>query len=328
MSQHTSARQKRIFVLLLVASWLATAALVAEPVKGAYRGEVLPDAPAVTFTTEEVVQVTLPATTRFTRGLEIEVTIPRELLPYRSLLALFVYQNYVAPKGKEPGQGDKLSVEVLPPNARFYLLAPLVAKAGLRASVDTAVLKLTQLDKGFPLAVVVLPIGELPAEAQHLAFQLQLRTRPINSNLGALSVLTPTLGTEERKRLKLTANGVPQSADGLLLLEPGLYTLEASLPGYSGGPANVAVSQAKVTEVTLELPLESPSVVFEAPEGAQIVLDGKKLAWTPVTLYPVELGTHLVQVSIGNTLVSQAFEIPDGGKYRIRLNLQLLVEKQ
>jgi len=317
----------RVFFLLSILSVTASTALTGEPLKGTFRGEVLPDGPAVALGTEELVLLSLPPATRFTRALEIELQIPREVLPYRSSLAVTVYQYFSAPKGKEPASGEKLAVEVLPPNSRFYLQAPLVPKAGLKASVDTAVLKTLQFDRGFPLGLMV-SVLDKDAPVEVLKAQFQVKTHFLNSNLGALSVVTPNLSPEDRKRLRLLANGVTQPSEGTILLEPGLYQLEATLSGFSGTSVNVSVGQAKVTEVTLVLDPESPTVVFEAPEGASIVLDGKKVIWSPVTAFPVDVGPHNVQLSLGNNLVSQTFEIPRGGRFKIRLNLELLLEKE
>jgi hypothetical protein len=297
-----------------------------EPLKGTYRGEVLPDTAGFSVGLDDLVQLPLTAANRFTKALEIEVTVPRELLPFRSSFAVVIYQNFVAPRGKDSALGERLTKEVLPPNAKFYLQAPLVPKAGLKASVDTAVLKLAQLDKAFPLGLAVVAIADVPAEFTKAQFQV--RTRPVNSNLGALNVVTPGLSSEDRKRLKLIVNGAVQPSEGWILLEPGLYGIEASLAGFGDVTTNASVGQAKVTDVTLLMEPQSPTVKFEAPEGSLVVLDGRRLLWNPLTEFPIEPGAHMVQVSVGNTLLSQNFEIPGGGNYLIRINLQLVVEKE
>lgn len=311
-----------IFCFLVLAS-----PLPAESLRGMLKGEALPDGPAVTMGLDELVQIALPAATKFTKALEIEVSLPREVFPFRSNLAVFIYQNFVAGKTAAGSTGDRVGIEVLPPSAKFYLQAPLIAKAGLRAAVDTAVLKLPKMDGAFPLAITILPIDkDLPPGYEK--FQFSVRTRLVNSNLGALVLVTPSLTDEDRKRLRITANGQPQPVEGPLLLEPGLYTLEIALPGVDTVTQNAVVTQAKSTEVVIDLAMEEPSVVIEAPEGTQVVIDGKKLVWTSQSAYPLDRGTHTVQFVIGNTVISDSFTLEKGGRHRLTLKMAIALTRE
>ena len=165
----------RGFLLLLALS--QTAFLTAESLRGPFKGAISPDSAPIAILLEDIAQIDLPPSTRFTRALEIEVQIPREILPYRSAFAVFVYQNFQAPAGSVPASGDRTSIEVLPPSGKFYLQAPLISKAGLKAAVDTAVLKLPLLDKAFPLGISILPIDkEWPQDFQKIQFLIKTRT--------------------------------------------------------------------------------------------------------------------------------------------------------
>jgi hypothetical protein len=291
------------------------------------KGEAVPDGPPVVVGLDEIATIPLPSGSKFSKAVEVEITIPREVFPYRSNLAVFIYQNFQAGKSAAGATGDRVGIEVLPPAAKFYLEAPLVAKAGLKAAVDTAVLKLAKYDGAFPLAITILPIDkELPPGYEK--FQFAVRTRVVNANLGALVLLTPTLADTDRARLKVTANGVPQPSVGPLLLEPGPYTLDIALPGGPAVTLTAVVSQAKTTEVPVDLSQEEPSVEVEAPEGTQVVIDGKRLAWKPLTSYPLERGQHSVQFVVGNTVVSDTFTIDQGGRHRLSLKMSVGLERE
>ena len=314
---------RRIFVMSFA---LVTSILTAESLRGSVMGEVVPDGTPVVVGLDGLVQISLPAATRFTRALEIEVTIPREVFPYRSNLAVFIYQNFQGGKNGASPSGERIGIEVLPPSEKFYLEAPLVAKAGLKAAVDTAVLKLPQFDGAFPLAISIEPIDkELPPGYEKFLFPI--KTRLVNSNLGGLVLVLPQIGDEDRKRLKVTANGVPQPSDGPLLLEPGPYTLEVTLPGVDSVTLNAVVTQAKMTDVPVNLVMDEPSVVIEAPEGTQVVIDGKRLAWKPSTAFPTTRGDHSVQFVLGNTVVSDTFTIEKGGRHRLTLKLAVMFQR-
>ncbi len=306
-------------------SLVLTSALSAESLRGTWKGEVVPDGAPVVIGVDEIAQISLPATTRFTRALEIEITIPRDVFPYRSNMAAFIYQNFV--QTKTGSSGDRIGIEVLPPSSKFYLQAPLVAKAGLKAAIDTAVLKMPRLDAAFPLAITILPIDkDLPPGYDK--FQFSVKARWLNSNLGALSVLTPSLSDEDRKRLRIVANGNVLASEGPLLLEPGPYTLEVSLPGVDPVTLNAVVTQAKTTEVTVDLTVEDPTLVIEAPEGTQVSIDGKRIAWKPLVPFPIEKGDHSVEFVLGNTAMSDSFTIEKGGRHHLTLKLAAVLTRE
>lgn len=298
---------------------LVTATLPADSLRSPLKGELVPEGPSVVLGLDELAQVQLP-TGKFTRALEIEIAIPREVFPYRSNLAVFIYRNFVASKTGQGGTGERIGIEVLPPAGKFYLQAPLVARAGLKAAIDTAVLKLPNLEGAFPLAICVLPIDkDLPPGWEK--FQFSIRTRLLHSNLGGVNLITPSLSEDDRKRLRIRANGVDQPVEGPLLLEPGPYNLEVSLPGADTVSVTVVVTQAKTIDVPVDLVVEEPTVVIEAPEGTQVVIDGKRLAWKASTPYPIEKGTHSIQFVLGNTVVADTFTVEKGGRHRLTLSL-------
>lgn len=315
--------QPRLYLAGVLATLLA-APLAAEALRGDVQGEVVPDGPPVNVGLGDLVQISLAPATRFTRALEIEVTIPRDVYPYRSSLAVFVYQNFQ--QTKTGPVGDRVGIEVLPPAPKFFLQAPLVAKAGLKAALDTAVVKIPRLDAAFPLALCIAPIDkELPPGWEK--FQFAVKTRLVHANLGGVNLLTPGLSDEDRKRLKVTANGVALPSEGPLFLEPGPYTLEVGLPGGDTVTQTVVVSQAKTVDVTVDLVVDGPTLVIEAPEGTQVVIDGKRLAWKPSGAYPIDFGAHSVQMVIGNTVVADTVVIDKGGRHRLTLKLALALSR-
>lgn len=295
----------------------------AEVLRGTFRGEVQPEGPPVSMELEDLAQVSLPAETRFTRALEIEVQIPRELIPYRSNFAVFIYQNFSNGKAGMGSTGERIALEVLPPAGKFYLQVPLIPKAGLKASVDTAVVKVPQgAEKSFPLGLTILPIDKgLPGEVQKAQFTV--RTRLLSHNLGGLNILTPGLNADQRKNLKITVNGASQVSDGLIVVEPGLVSVELDLPGYKKIAVNNSVNRGKVTDITAVFEEEIPQVIFEAPEGTQILLDGKKISWKPLVPLAVEKGIHQVQFILGGYQVTDNFEVLKGGPHKVSLVLKV-----
>lgn len=308
--------------LFLAVGWIAVQPVLADSLRGALRGEVLPDGKPVVIGLDEVAMISLPDAADFAKALEIEIAIPRDAYAVRSSLAVYVYQHYQKGPTATSATGDRVALEVFPPASKFYLEAPLVAKSGMKASLDTAVLKIPQGGAAFPLAITILPIDKgLPDGYEK--FQFGIKSRLVNANLGAVNLLTPDLSPGERARLTVTANGAVVPANGPILLEPGPYSLTVSLPGADVTTVSVVVLQAKTIDVPVKLDSESPSVIVEAPEGTQLIIDGKRISWKPQTPIPIEMGTHSVQFLIGSTVVSDTFTIDKAGRHRLALQLSM-----
>lgn len=295
----------------------------ADALRGTIKGTVQPEGAPVVVELEDLVQVDLPAETQFTRALEVEVQIPRELIPYRSNFAVFVYQNFAAGKAGSGGTGERIALEVLPPSGKFYLQIPLIPKAGLKAGLDTAVVKITQTpEKSFPLALTILPIDKgLPSEIQKAQFTI--RSKVLSHNLGGLNIVTPGLTSDQRKKLQISVNGAAQTSEKLIVLEPGLVSIELSLAGYKKVALNSSINRGKVTDLTVPLEEENPQVLFEVPEGTQVFLDGKKILWKPLVPLPVEKGIHQIQFILGGYQVTDNFEVRKGGTLKVALALRV-----
>ena len=68
-------------------------------------------------------------------------------------------------------------------------------------------------------------------------------------------------------------------------------------------------------------------VVIEAPDSAQITLDGKKVSGDGKTALADEIGDHLVTCRIGDYVVTRKFTAYRGKTYRIVLSVDLEVQE-
>ncbi|NNM54557.1 MAG: hypothetical protein HKM05_07525 [Spirochaetales bacterium] len=276
------------------------------------------DGEPIEFHLGELVKLQVPLQTRFTKAVEIEIQVPREIFDRHANLAVSLYQN---PEGA-PTTEERIAWEVLPIASHFYLDVPLIANAHLLASVDTAVVKRAT----FPLFLSIQALDSSGETHDPAVFHVSCHW--LSTNLGGFLLRTPNLSPELRQQLKILINGHKETSEGVIYLDPGVYTVHLSLPGYKSQNLNMAVRPAKITELSAVLAEDTPYVTFEAPTGTQILLDGKLVPPSAWNSLAVSKGIHTVQFTIGGYQVADNFEITRGGRHKVSLQMQIAFEEE
>jgi hypothetical protein len=70
-----------------------------------------------------------------------------------------------------------------------------------------------------------------------------------------------------------------------------------------------------------------PKIVFEAPDTAEIFLDGQKLDGLPKKPMSVTEGEHTVIMRVGNYSLTKKFSVERGRSYKISLFLDISVQE-
>ncbi len=279
---------------------------------------VLDGAP-VSFKLNDVVELKVPNQTRFTKAVEIEIQIPQEIFDRHANLAVSLFPKTA--KGS-PNSEERIAWEVLPIASHFYIDVPLISNAHLLASVDTAVVKRA----AFPLYLSIQALDSSGETQDPAVFHVSCHW--LNTNLGGFMLNTPNLSPELRQQLKILINGQQEPSDGVIYLDPGLYTVHLALPGYKSQNLNMAVRPAKITELTAQMSEDTPYVTFEAPAGTQILLDGKVVPPSAWQSLAIAKGIHTVQFTIGGYQVADNFEITRGGRHKVSLQMQIAFEEE
>lgn len=276
------------------------------------------DGEPVGFHLGQLVKLQVPQQTRFTRAVEIEIQIPREIFDRHANLAVSLYQKST---DSSPTPDERIAWEVLPIASHFYLDVPLIANAHLLASVDTAVVKRTT----FPLFLSIQALDSSDESQDPAVFHVSCHW--LSTNLGGFLLRTPNLVPEMRQQLKIFINGQQEPSEGVIYLDPGIYTVHLSLPGYKSQNLNMAVRPAKITELSAVMAEDTPYVTFEAPAGTQILLDGKLVPPSAWNSLAISKGIHTVQFTIGGYQVADNFEITRGGRHKVSLQMQIAFEE-
>lgn len=124
--------------------------------------------------------------------------------------------------------------------------------------------------------------------------------------------------------VKVTFDGRAVSHPFIQEVEPGKHKVVLSAPGFEEHVREFVVD-AKTGAPPLDIPLEErPALlVIQAPDGAEVAIDGRLQGVTPLPPLPVESGRHFVSVTMnGKKAFSQSVSMGRGQRMTLQASLE------
>ncbi len=87
------------------------------------------------------------------------------------------------------------------------------------------------------------------------------------------------------------------------------------------------ISRGNTTKLDITMEQLLPTVIFEAPEGSEIILDGEKIDLLASKVLKIKPGDHVVRMKLGDYSLSKKFTIDAEKKYKISLFLDILIQE-
>lgn len=330
----------RLFVLLsaLAAAGASPPALAAEELRSVFAGSVVlsadnPEGSRLAMGYADAVAVLMPRESPFIHGFEIELKSPPAALAAPNALAWEIWKQ-VAPepeKNRFSYAGSRILMQVLPSRAGFVLQVPVRPDHVLKANPFSTLVPTLVEAKDFPFVFKLSSVTKgLSPELE--AAQFQIRVRPLFGDEGGLRLLLKTPDGAEAKDLRILLDDRVYKPEELLerdflLLKAGSHFLQVSSESYKESKRSFAIDKGKVLEIVLELQDTSPLVSIEAPDSAQVSLDGAKINHLAKPSFPVEPGDHVVTCKLGDYTLTRRFTAARGKSYRIVLSVELLVQE-
>ena len=238
----------------------------------------------------------------------------------RDDLAFSLYREYLVREDKDSARradaeqrserlkGKLALVEITsdPPGALVYVDRKELGQFGVTPvtiAAEPGDRKLHVEREGFVPAIV-------PVHAENGAtVQANASLVPI---YGELAVeVTPPVAKLQISRQGTTSAATLSGTSGRVPV--GRYRIKASAPGYVTSEQLVVVRQAETTRLDLELvPLPQKTgrlLVNASTAGAEVFIDGKRVAVTPATLPALSVGAHQLEVKDGQRVVKRAVKI-------------------
>jgi len=271
--------------------------------------------------------IVLSGDLRFFRGVELELTAPREFLGFRGGMGLGLYGELreVPPRGEADMEARRLFSGALPQRLKAVYQIPLAPGHGLKTTPYAAVPVEVVPPSSFPLLFRLIPMMK-GMDMGALAFSL--RARPLLNDNGAvvLNFRYPE-GLPGGSFTVLIDDAVVENRDGELLLKEGEHSLMVLSEDYRNESRRFKVERAKSISLTVDLKDTTPLLVFEAPENARIFLDNRPLGDTAVPR-PVEPGLHQVRFQVGDYSLVRTVQVQKGRTYRIALAVDVTISEE
>ena len=320
---------------LIVATLLAAPGLIhADTVRGTLAGKLTVQADQqgsgeALVGIDDLLGVDLAGDSRFFKGIEVAITIPREVRRFRDLLALFIYTNVKPEPSKQVSRytGTQAGFVVLPPTAKAYVNIPL-ANNSIEPSAETITLPVAIAPDQFPIILAVLPLEKgIPGSIE--ASQFTISASPILRNEGLLKLTINEGGSPPTLPFDLSIDDQPElfpQPDGYIL-PTGLHHLRITSDNYTEQFQTFGIDQGATTKVNLTLVRPVPKLIFEVPDIAAVYLDGQLLSPPPRTPIVVKEGSHVIQFKLGNYSLTKTITAEKGKTYKITLFLDISVQE-
>jgi hypothetical protein len=284
------------------------------------------------LTIEEMLVVRLEAENPFLTGIRVELRLSNTLKKHFDTFALAVYKNVTPEPNRERRfyEAERAFFQYLPYLNRIYVVVPVRPEEEPQESLPVGTYRLEQPVEAatFPLLVTLVPLAKgVPSSIVDEEFYLTVR--PVLQKRGYLRVALqfPAGRQAQPVRLFVDENEITGTSEPLEL-PAGIHQLRVLSTSFKEASATFAVESGKTTR--LEIPLEelTASLKIDAPQGAEIFLDGKRLTASPGSELPVEPGSHLVRVKIGDYSHSKKFTIEPGRHYHLGVIFDIIINEE
>ena len=293
-----------------------------------------PDGTRISIAYNEAVAVSLPRDNSFIQGFEIEIKLPQAAIAMPGALAWELWRRVdpTPDKARYGYDAERLITQPLPARASLVIQVPMRKDHSLKSGPYATVIPTIGETGDFPFLFKLYPIAKgLPPELENAQFQV--RVRPILTDEGAirLSLRYPEGGDRTGVVVSVDDRRLPDGhyVDGreALVLKAGTHYLRVSSDQYRDESRTFTIEPGRTLELSVDLQDTSPLVVIEAPDSAQITLDGRKVSGDGKTALTVEIGDHIVTCRIGDYVVTRKFAAYRGKTYRIVLSVDLQVQE-
>ena len=282
----------------------------------------------IPLTFESSSLIKLEGDTRFFRGIELELSAPRNFPAHQGSLAAVLYGalDHVPQSGVADLECRQLAFNPLPGRIQIIYQIPLKANHGLRTTPYTTVLGGVAEQNAFPLLFRLMPVIKgISNEMERMIFNLNVK--PILSDEGALRInFRYPNNLPNRPLTVLIDDEVIENPAEERLLKEGEHHLVIFSEDYRNQSSRFVVERAKTLDLTVDLLDTTPLLLFEYPENARVYLNNVFLP-NPRTPQPVEPGVHEVRFQVSDYTIIRPVTVQKGKTYRIALSVDVEISE-
>ena len=328
-------RSKIAIYLATITLFLSTTSLFCETIRGLVVEEISLKTDTKFEQTagialEEMASLQIEGLSQFIDAIQIEIHLSNTLKQYADSFGLTIHKN-IKPKpvrGEKSFTGEKVFFHHLPFLNRMYISIPVNRAPSAESGPQTASFELDHsvIPDEFPLLIAMIPIMKgIPDSVLEKKFYLTFRTVLEKKGLVELSIHRPPDTELEAIRLFID-NNLIEVPEADLIMDSGIHQLKVESSNFQEVNASFTIESGQKRRVEIILEELTSELRLDAPESAEVFLDGEKLR---IGDEPVRLkeGTHLVRIKIDEYSFSKRFTSQRGKNYHLSIIFDIIVNE-
>ena len=285
----------------------------------------------VEISLEEMAAIYVEENTRFLEALRIELLLSNRLKKYFNSFGLAIHKQVSPPPqpGLQSFSGKRAFFHYLPYLNRIYINIPVSGGLQEISPIPAGTFFLdepVQTDE-FPILISIIPIMKgIPNSIINSKFFLTIRPIIARRGLLKLSVHHPPGKEDEPVELFIDEQQITDPG-ALLEIESGIHHLQVKSTAFKEVNASFTIESGKTSKVEILLEEIACRLYIEAPQGAEVYLDGEKLVDYAGSRYQLSEGSHIVRIKVGDYSLSKRFLTKSGKDYHISCVFDIIISE-
>ena len=280
---------------------------------------------SVSLRYNDAVAVLFPADPIFIQGVEFELRIPKAFQGAESSVSWSIFSR-VSPNpstDKYDYSADLVATQPLPARVSMSLVIPTIDRHGIKSGPFASLVPTVAGPDKFPLLFKLSPIGKGILPWMESA-EFKLSVRPVLRDEGGIKLaVTFPEGAEKPPVSVFVDDKRAEDSHAVILARKGARVIRVSAEGYREEIITVAVEPGKILPLNVSLTPNAPFIVFQAPAGTFVALDGTAVAQSELSGLAVEPGEHTLVFRIGDYSMTRKFMALRGKVYHVILSVEL-----
>ncbi len=305
----------------------------ADSIRGRLAGSVIIDGEeSLSFQLDDLIGISLEDGISNLLGIEIELSVPPQVRRYRDSFLLYIYKSLdPAPSESTVSYyGEEVLSSVLPSVSKYYIRIPLTEDAKLTAPPGTYLADKAMDPVQFPLLITVLPVMKgIPPSVYQSTFGIKTRALYLPRGAIELKLVDKSRGEPvDPKIVTVSIDNTPieYPADQYEVAS-GIHVVSVASSQYEDSHVRIVVEEGKKHPVEITLENSYSQFQLEAPEMAQVFIDGEKHDFALGSSQKIRPGEHTFTVKLGEYSMSKKIEFLEGKSYNISLFFDIFIKE-
>lgn len=260
----------------------------------------------------------------FLEGLDLALTIPQELMKYRDSFMINIYYRLdnIPEKSLKVYKGSNLLSTTIPVSRKMFISIPLTRISNTDTIPGSIICPAVDISE-LPLLLSITPVMKgIPSSVLTSMFTLEILQVISNKGILNLDITSPASGDI----YTIFLDGKKITNETEFILAAGIHQIKVESNNFKEISRSFVIERGETNKINLTLESLLPTVVFDAPQGAEIFLDGKKLDYVSGNGIQIEPGEHVVRIELSDYFLSRKFTVVAEKNYKVSLFLDILVQ--